>query len=162
MKDGLQIIARLPYRSTLPKRYGVASEVATIDLIRAYGIPAPRVFSYAVTTDNTVGSEYIIMEKVSGKEIGHTWYDLSVQERKSITLDVARLEASLFSISLPASGSIYYKKDLLDADPYIDIADHDGFCVGPDTALSWWYDRRDSLTIDRGPCEYISRVYSVY
>lgn len=107
MKDGQQIVARLPYPSTLPKRYAVASEVATVDLIRFYGLPVPRIFGYSTTSNNPVGSEYIIMEKAVGKEVGHTWYDLSVKERKSITLEVARLEGVLFSIPLPAFGSVY-------------------------------------------------------
>ena len=162
MKDGLQIIARMPYPSTLPKRYAVASEVATMDLVRTYGLPVPRIYAYAITADNPVGSEYIIMEKVQGREIGHAWYDLSVQEKKKVTLDVAKLEASLFTISLPASGSVYYKKDLLATDRSIDIQGHDGLCIGPDVALSWWYDRRDSLFIDRGPCKYkCSSLYAI-
>src|SRR5271155_1500008 len=121
MKDSLQIIARLPYPSTLPKRYAVASEVATMDLIRSYGLPVPRIYGYSTTPNNPVGSEYIIMEKTVGKEVGHTWYDLSVKERKSITLEVAKLEAILFSIPLPAFGSVYYKRDLADTDQSIDI-----------------------------------------
>jgi len=156
MKDGLQVIARLPYPSTLPRRYAVASEVATMDLVRTYGVPVPRVYGYAITADNLVASEYIIMEKVQGREIGHTWYDLSVQEKKNVTLDVAKLEASLFAIPLPASGSVYYKKDLLPTDRNIDIPGHDGLCIGPDVALRWWHDRRDLLSVDRGPCECIS------
>lgn len=156
MKDGLQIIARLPYPSTIPKRYAVASEVATMDLVRTYGLPVPQIYDYAITADNLVASEYIIMEKVQGKEIGHSWYDLSVQEKKSVTLDVAKLEALLFAIPLPASGSVYYKKDLLPTDQSIDIPGHDGMCIGPDVALKWWHDRRGLLFVDRGPCEYMS------
>jgi len=155
MKDSLQIIARLPYPSTLPKRYAVASEVATMDLIRSYGLPVPRIYGYSTTPNNPVGSEYIIMEKTVGKEVGHTWYDLSVKERKSITLEVAKLEAILFSIPLPAFGSVYYKRDLAATDQSIDIPAHEGFCIGPDVALGWWYDRRDTLSIDRGPCKLI-------
>lgn len=155
MKDGQQIVARLPYPSTLPKRYAVASEVATMDLIRFYGLPVPRIFSYSTTSNNPVGSEYIIMEKAVGKEVGHTWYDLSVKERKSITLEVARLEGVLFSIPLPAFGSVYYKRDLDATDQSIDIPAHEGLCIGPDVALGWWYDRRDTLPINRGPCKLI-------
>jgi aminoglycoside phosphotransferase (APT) family kinase protein len=155
MKDGLQTIARLPYPSTLPKRYAVASEVATMDLIRSYGLPVPRIYGYSTTPNNPIGSEYIIMEKTVGKEVGHAWYDLSVKERKSITLEVTKLEAILFSISLPAFGSVYYKHDLAATDQSIDIPAHDGLCIGPDVALGWWYDPRDTLSIDRGPCEFI-------
>jgi aminoglycoside phosphotransferase (APT) family kinase protein len=70
MKDGLRIVCRLPYPSTLPKRYAVASEVATMDFVRLYGLPVPQIYDYSVTADNPIGSEYI-MEKVAGKEVGH-------------------------------------------------------------------------------------------
>ena len=152
-KDGMEIIARLPYPSTLPKRYAVASEVATMDLVRSYGVPVPRIYDYSISNDNPVGSEYIIMEKVSGKEIGHSWYDLSIKDKKSITIDVAELEAILFSIQLPAHGSIYYRRDLTPSDRGIDIPDREGFCVGPIASLGWWYDRRDLISISRGPCK---------
>ena len=33
-----------------------------MDLIRSFGIPAPKVFDYLATARNSVGSEYIIME----------------------------------------------------------------------------------------------------
>lgn len=155
MKDGLQTVARLPYPSTLPKRYAVASEVATMDLVRSYGLPVPQIYAYSTTPNNPVGSEYIIMEKIVGREVGHAWYDLSMKERKSITSEVARLEEILFSISLPAYGSVYYKRDLAATDQSIDIPAHHGLCIGPDVALGWWYDRRDTLSIDRGPCELI-------
>ncbi|RMZ77268.1 hypothetical protein DV738_g4502, partial [Chaetothyriales sp. CBS 135597] len=151
MKDGLQTIARLPYPSTLPKRYAVASEVATMDLLRSYGLPVPQVHGYSVTSNNPVGCEYIIMEKMPGKEIGNAWYDMSVSERKSVTSEVAKLEAIMFSIPLPGFGSIYHKRDLAATDKSIDIPAHQGLCIGPDAALEWWCDGRDSLAIDRGP-----------
>ncbi|RMD43642.1 hypothetical protein DV735_g1434, partial [Chaetothyriales sp. CBS 134920] len=151
MKDGLQTIARLPYPSTLPKRYAVASEVATMDLLRSYGLPVPQVHGYSVTSNNPVGCEYIIMEKMAGKEIGNAWYDMSVSERKSVTSEVTKLEAIMFSIPLPGFGSIYHKRDLAATDKSIDIPAHQGLCIGPDAALEWWCDGRDSLAIDRGP-----------
>lgn len=98
MKDGLQIIARLPYPSTPPKRYAVASEVATMDLVRTYGLPVPRIYGYAVTADNSVGSEYIIMEKVQGKEIGHFDRD-QIWFRKQVYKDRV-LVASMLLVEL--------------------------------------------------------------
>jgi aminoglycoside phosphotransferase (APT) family kinase protein len=75
--DGLQIIARLPYPSTYPKHLSVASEVATMNLVRSYGVPVPKVLAYSATSNNAVGAEYIIMEKVNGRDLGDIWYDLS-------------------------------------------------------------------------------------
>lgn len=162
LKDGLEVVARLPYPSTLPKRYAVASEVATLDLVRSYGIPVPRVYDYSLNSDNPVGCEYILMEKMAGTEIGHTWYNLSMQQKKSLTFKVAKLEAILFFIPLPAYGSVYYKRDLATTDRCIDIPDRDGLCIGPIAALSWWHDRRELISIDRGPCMWKSPQIKPY
>ncbi|KIX92544.1 uncharacterized protein Z520_11720 [Fonsecaea multimorphosa CBS 102226] len=47
MKDGSQVLARLPYPSTKPYRLPTASEAATLDLVRATGVPAPKVLYYS-------------------------------------------------------------------------------------------------------------------
>jgi hypothetical protein len=151
MKDGSSILARLPYPSTLPRRLAVASEAATLDFVRAHGIPAPRVLGYSFD-DNAVGAEYILMEKLPGSPIGAAWFDLSEQERLKVLLKIVELETKLFTINLPASGSIYYARDLSPGTPRIDIhGSTDGFCIGPYAALRWWFGERGDLDIDRGP-----------
>ncbi|KAI1908827.1 hypothetical protein LOZ61_005346 [Ophidiomyces ophidiicola] len=62
--DNTRILARLPYPSTVPKRLAVASEVATLDLLRCHDIPVPKVLGYSANTDNSVGAEYILLEKL--------------------------------------------------------------------------------------------------
>jgi len=159
--DGLQVIARLPYPSTYPKHFSVASEVATMDLVRSYGVPVPKVLDYSATSNNAVGTEYIIMEKVNGRDLGDIWYELSEKERIKVVVQVARLESVLFSISLPGCGSVYYKRDLENGTEAVNIAAGKGagesagqLCIGPDVAQKWWYDRRDQLSISRGPCKH--------
>lgn len=41
--DGLNLIARLPYPLTVPRSYGIASEVATMAFLRFHGLPVPVV-----------------------------------------------------------------------------------------------------------------------
>ncbi|KAH8724530.1 kinase-like domain-containing protein [Phaeosphaeriaceae sp. PMI808] len=152
MKDGSSILARLPYPITLPRHLAVASEVATLAFVRAQGVPAPRVVGYSAAIENNpVGTEYILMEKVPGKPIGDTWFDLSDQERLKLLLQIVELETKLFNIALPASGSIYYARDLPSSTPRIDIPGSDGLCIGPYAALRWWFGERAKLDIDRGP-----------
>ncbi|KAH7410486.1 kinase-like domain-containing protein [Phaeosphaeria sp. MPI-PUGE-AT-0046c] len=151
MEDGTSILARLPYPSTRPRRLAVASEVATMDFVRAHGIPTPQILGYAMH-DNPVGSEYILMEKLPGKPIGDAWVDLSEQQRLQVLYDVVQLEAKLFDIKLPASGSIYYNKDLEPGSPMLDIEGFGSkFCVGRYTGLRWWFGTRQDLKTDRGP-----------
>ena len=163
--DGLQVIARLPYPSTYLKHFSVASEVATMDLVRSYGVPVPKVLDYSATSNNAVGAEYIIMEKVNGRDLGDIWYELSEKERIKVVIQVARLESVLFSISLPGCGSVYYKRDLENGTEAVNITAGEAavesagesagqLCIGPDVAQKWWCEKRDQLSVSRGPCKH--------
>jgi aminoglycoside phosphotransferase (APT) family kinase protein len=88
--DGLKTIARLPYPCSIPRRYGTASEVATMEFLRLHGVPTPRVFGWSDTSANSVGSEYIIMERVSGKELEETWFTMSLKERMAVIERLSR------------------------------------------------------------------------
>lgn len=43
-RNGLKVIARLPDPSTILQKYGIASEVATMEFLRLQGVPIPKVF----------------------------------------------------------------------------------------------------------------------
>lgn len=61
LRDGFRFVARIPYLVTAPKYFTVASEVATVDYLRAHGLPIPRVYGYSTSPDNPAGTEYIFM-----------------------------------------------------------------------------------------------------
>ncbi|OJJ67770.1 hypothetical protein ASPBRDRAFT_199991 [Aspergillus brasiliensis CBS 101740] len=150
MFDDTQVLSRLPYPSTKPKHLAVASEVATLGLLRNHGLPVPRVYAYSTDAKNPVGSEYIIMEKLPGRPLGDRWFELSDRERLKVLLQLVQLEAKLLAINLPASGSLYYTTDLPSDSTRIVIPGSD-ICIGPNVALKWWFAERSSLRIDRGP-----------
>lgn len=159
MRDGFQLVGRIPYFSTEPKHLVVASEVATMRFLRLHDIPVPEIYSYSATSENSAGTEYIFMELVRGKNLGDIWFDLPEKPRINMVSRIAELEARLFALSFPASGSLYYTKDLDAATRKVDVpapngSCKDGFCVGPDTRLRLWYGRRSELDVDRGPCTY--------
>lgn len=166
MNDGMQVLARLPYKSTVPKRLTVTSEVATLDLIRTHDIPVPKVLDYSTNSDNSVGADYIIMEKVPGNPIGESWYTFSDKERLKVLSGLVKLEAKLFAIDLPASGGLYYSHDLpSDVERAIVRPSQDSngttgrreICVGPVASLKWWYGERSLLRdINRGPRTLLS------
>lgn len=153
MKDGLEVIARLPYPIAFPNRLTVASEVATLGWVKLHGIPVPNVLDYSVAKENPVGVEYIIMDRAQGEELGDRWFSLPDLDRAKIIGRLSILEHRLFSIPLPASGSIFYQKDLDASIPFKDIPGTE-FCVGPSVEQRWWHDRRDKLHIFRGPCQF--------
>lgn len=160
MRDGFRFVARIPYPVTEPKSLVVASEVATMDFLRAHGIPVPKVFGYSASANNPAGTEYIFMELVQGKNLGDVWYALSERERRKMVTNFVKLEARLFGLRFPASGSLYYCDDLPDRDRPI-ITPSPGtstrrFCIGPDTSLGLWYGKRLNLSVERGPCKCLS------
>jgi hypothetical protein len=158
-QDGMKVIVRLPYPSTAPRNYGIASEVATMEYLQLHGVPIPKVFDWSSSTSNQVGSGYIIMGKVPGKELEHTWYSMTVQEKMDVVEKIVNIEKILFAIQFPASGSLYFKESLdssiktVDISPNVDCRELDRFCIGPSTELLWWYQKRDELAVNRGPCK---------
>lgn len=156
MRDGYKFVARIPYPATEPKFLVVASEVATLDFLQAHGIPVPKVFGYSAVADNCAGTEYIFMEYVQGKNLGDMWYTLSERERRELVARIVQLESRLFSLRFPASGSLYYCKDLPDNYSRVIVPSPGSdprFCIGPDTSLRLWYGKRLNLSVERGPCE---------
>ncbi|KAF5354038.1 hypothetical protein D9756_006957 [Leucocoprinus leucothites] len=156
MRCGFQMVARIPYPATIPKYLTVASEVATMTLLRSSGLPIPKIYGYSPAPDNAAETEYIFMEFVQGTSLSDIWFDLGEGDIISISRELAELESKMMSIAFPAGGSLYYTEDLekVDGTPGITLEDK-RFCVGPDTRLPLWYGRRSQLKVDRGPYESV-------
>ncbi|KAG1778199.1 protein kinase subdomain-containing protein PKL CAK Fmp29 [Suillus placidus] len=160
MRCGFGMVARIPYPATIPKYFAIASEVATMALLRSFGLPIPEVYRYSPMPNNAAGTEYIFMEFVQGTSLSDIWFDPGEREIISISRQLAELESKMMSIAFPAGGSLYYIEDLENAAesaswptrPGITLDDK-RFCVGPDTSLRLWYGRRSQLDLDRGPYE---------
>ncbi|GES61237.1 kinase-like protein [Aspergillus terreus] len=132
--DGRRVLARLPYPSTVPKHYTTASEVATLEYLRLNGFPVPKVHAWSSTTDNAVGAEYIIMEKLDGTPFGEVWYILDFKQRYKVTEQIVQLERRLFDLQIPANGSIYFPGSLNEHEraQAVPLPNQDGtFCIGP-------------------------------
>ena len=152
MRDGFWTIARLPYPSTQPKFLATSGEVATMDLVRRHGVPTPLAYKYCANANDPVGSEYMMMEKVAGRQLTDIWYELCDKERVRILGAIVDQEAKLFNVPLPAYGSIYKTSDLPKNIDYAKLkADAVQFCVGPDASLGHWFGTRSQLDISRSP-----------
>lgn len=73
MRDGFQMVARIPYPATTSEYFAVASEVATMALLRSSGLPIPEVYGYSPVPDNAAETEYIFMEFVQGTSLSDIW-----------------------------------------------------------------------------------------
>lgn len=156
--DGLAVIAQLPYPCTIPPVFGIASEVATMHFLQLHGIPVPQIFAWNSSAVNPVESEYVIMAKVQGKELDHTWYTMTLQERISMMESIVNLEKKLFQIQSPANGSIYHTTFLEPQEGIFKVpietpgTNTDRYSIGPSTEYMWWYRNRDKVAVNGGPC----------
>ncbi|GJJ11864.1 hypothetical protein Clacol_006102 [Clathrus columnatus] len=151
------MVARIPYPVTIPKFYAVASEVATLDFLRSFGLPVPEIYGYSPDSDNAAGTEYIFMQFVRGSKLSDVWPSLGEQEVISVIHQLTQIESVMMSLSFPAGGSLYFTKDLKKVATGLGIPLEDNhFCMGPDTRLPLWYGRRSKLDVNRGPCMLFS------
>lgn len=114
-------------------------------------LPVPKVLAYAASSDNPVGAEYIIMEKVEGESLASRWLSLTTKEVVDLMTQIAEMEEKIFSFRFPGYGSIYHRQDLGD-ERQIPLQLED-FCIGPVAERMPWHGERQQMKIDRGPCK---------
>lgn len=95
------------------------------------------------------------MEKLDGIPLGDVWYSMTTKEQHKVMKQIVEWETRLMSLVFPASGSIYYHRDL-PSEKKIPLSGQDEvkFCIGPMVHYSWWHGNRHKLDIDRGPCKW--------
>ncbi|KAL4808109.1 kinase-like domain-containing protein [Aspergillus unguis] len=148
-RNGREVIARIPTPIAGPPHYQTASEVATMAFLRTVlKLPVPEVLAYSASSDNPVGAEYILMERVEGESLSSRWLSRTTDEVKEVMTQIADMERRIFDFQFPAFGSLYYKKDL-DGETQVPIVDD--FVIGPVSARQFWHGERSRTEIDRGP-----------
>lgn len=154
--DGYSVLARIPFPMTTPSHYAVASEVATLDLLQFHGIPVPKVLGYSAVSSNPVGIEYILLEKIQGTPLSEQWFSMGTKTQVKVMKQIVDLEKRFLGIKLPASGSLYYRRDLTESEDFVPVSGTSGIAdeivVGPSAQYEWWYKERAALRVDRGPC----------
>lgn len=152
---------------TAPSHYAVASEAATMDVLQCHGIPVPKVLGYSAVSSNPVGIEYLLLEKIEGKPLSEQWFSMDTKTQVKIMRQIVDIEKRFLDIQLPASGSLYYRKDLTESEDFVSVSGTPGMVdeivVGPSAQYEWWYKERAALRgVDRGPCMLSSRDDAVY
>jgi hypothetical protein len=59
----------------------------------------PRIFAWSATSDNAVGSEYIIIEEASGTQLGLIWDQLNPDKKLSILREIVTIESKMLAVS---------------------------------------------------------------
>ncbi|RDW93814.1 aminoglycoside phosphotransferase family protein [Aspergillus mulundensis] len=153
--DKLQVLAKIPYH-TVAKHYEIASEAATLTLLRHYKFTqVPEVLGYSADANNPVKTEYLLMSKVPGRRLSEVWPDLDDEAKEKVAIQIVRLEADIMGLKFPASGSLYFKNDLPEGTETYNrkraTDTRDPIVVGPSAQRDWWTGFRAQLHVHRGP-----------
>ncbi|PWY75793.1 phosphotransferase family protein [Aspergillus eucalypticola CBS 122712] len=162
MDNGSSMIARIPHPNAGPRYYTTAFEVATMGFARTIlGIPPPRVYAWDADKDNSVGSEYIIMEEASGTMVQEVWEDPSIDDKMDFAQELAEIQRKLLQVPLNCYGSLYYAtsniKDAVLAEtsgevpPELRDEIRRRFVIGPVALRDYWNKERAKMALDRGP-----------
>jgi len=150
--------SRLPYvfRVTLPVEpfYKTASEVATLSYVREHtSLPVPRIIAYNSTTENELGFEWILMEKIPGVSLKSVWHKMGMEVKERETRLVARYVQQLYDrCSFDVIGNLYFREDLLDGTVRTVPTTDDRFVIGPIvTAFMFAGGRKLRLLRNLGP-----------
>ncbi|EEP82215.1 predicted protein [Uncinocarpus reesii 1704] len=107
-QNGEEVIAKIPCRNAGPSVLTTASEVAVLEYVRHHtSIPVPRVFCWDSDSSNSVGVEYLIMEKAPGIPLFQRWGEMPELARMELIKNLTKLESELSAIRFPAYGGLY-------------------------------------------------------
>lgn len=118
-------------------------------------IPVPKVYSWSAQNNNSVGAEYIIMEKFSGVQLDSVWPSMRLDDRFSLTKTIAKYQEAWTKASFSHFGSLYFANDLVGV-RHVTLHDRVAgkkLAIGPSTGREWFDSGRETVEFDRGPCK---------
>jgi len=96
-------------------------------------LPVPNVLAWNSNSSNPVGAEYLVLEKVAGRQLNEVWDKMTGRQRFRLVTCLAQFDAELSKIRFPAYGSLYHratsKEETAALSPDIDPKHQ--YCVGP-------------------------------
>ncbi len=130
--------------------YGLESEVATMELVRSStSVPVPIVYAYGSDPYNPLGYEWMIMEKVNGRQVYDLWEDWDWDSKLRMTKKVAFWTSQLANITSHKIGSIFMR--YLDSDLE--------FYVGRHVQGIFFNERNLWCEVPRGPFDDLKSYY---
>ncbi|KAI9816902.1 MAG: hypothetical protein M1827_001547 [Pycnora praestabilis] len=97
--------------------YKVESDVATTEYVRLHApIPVPQIYAFDSSTDNKLGMEWILMEKMQGVTVrnlfGINWDDSQWEMKIALSRQIADWMDQLSRLRFSKIGSLYINWDL--------------------------------------------------
>jgi hypothetical protein len=126
----------------------------------------PNILDWSDNKNNSTGTEYIIMEHVSGVQLHEKWPSMNILQHMQCVNSLAELVIEMANLKFPAYGSLYFANAPIDPTSKIDFIE--GFCIGPHCGAPIWpcspvelcsYDKRMSHL---GPCKLTTTYYLLY
>lgn len=132
--------------------YKTECEVATTEIARHFAnIPVPIIYAYDSSTNNSIGLEWILMEKLEGESLMDRLLlrDIPDDALSQITSHVAEWQHGLAQLNSTRIGGVYMRWTATDLE----------FFLGPTVDIAFSRDRRLSYECPRGPFESINEFY---
>lgn len=131
--------------------YKVESDVATMELVRcSTNIPVPTIYAYDSSGSNKLGLEWMLMEKVGGRELHEVWSDWDYDAKLRLSETVALWTSQLLHITSDNIGSVYMRS----------VGEQEEFYVGQSVHCLFSGDRRLWYDIPRGPFDNLEEFFS--
>ncbi|TDZ34318.1 hypothetical protein C8035_v010720 [Colletotrichum spinosum] len=154
--DGVEWIARIrSFNATSPparlRDYIIQSEVATLQFLGKTGVPAPKVYDFALEhADNPVGVGYILMDKLPGRSL--RWSIATPEQRENIMGQLADIFIELHKYPFDLLGSLDQpggsRVGALARESLTDFTQSDMQTTGPFSSLEAYQTSSLQLTLD--------------
>ncbi|KAL4911208.1 hypothetical protein BDW74DRAFT_164780 [Aspergillus multicolor] len=141
MKDGKEVVVKIPNPNAGRKHYTTVSEVATMEYVREkLHVSVPKVLGYCSRAqESSLGAEFIVMEKAPGVELARVWDRLKGREKVAIVKQVAAITGKLANARFPAHSALYNRADVAALES---IPVNEDYAIGPTVGRAWFDDRR--------------------
>lgn len=127
------------------------SDVATTEIVRhTTNVPVPVIYAYDSSSDNPLGFEWILMEKINGEPMFDYWRKMDYDSKLRFTKLVANWNAQLANIVSKKIGAIYIHYTATELQFYV------GRCVNS----IFTQESRLSYDVYRGPFKTPADFYA--
>jgi aminoglycoside phosphotransferase (APT) family kinase protein len=77
------------------------SDVKTMQYVRSQtSIPVPEIYAYDFELDNAVGAQFMLMERLPGQHLYRLWDKLTLNQKKAVLSDIARVLVQLSQLKV--------------------------------------------------------------
>lgn len=98
-------------RVTLPVEpfFKTESERATLAYIRKYtSVPVPRVIAYDSSSENSLGFEWLLLEKINGIPLSEAWENMDFDSKSTLSREMAHTLQQLYDLRFREIGNLYF------------------------------------------------------